>query len=288
MFPPPAPVIPAPAMVGRLQFVSVGASNFATEMDFIGSLLPRFRYIAIDAEYPGTVHGAPAGAGLSPAARYYAVVKANVEELPVLQLGLTICDEEGNLPVVMDVDGLPLQIAWEFHFSDFDVARDPHSVESVNFLRAQGFDFVRARAHGVASADFAGKLAALLASVPRWCQPPAWVAFGGAFDFAFMVKMLSGGQPLPENPQDMVARASDLLRGPVFDAKYMAEHCGRPELCVGGLRTVAAILGVPQLDPAPPSLAGPKSHTACRIYYNVMRMLEHDGAGYDGLIDGLY
>ena len=71
----------------------------------------------------------------------------------------------------------------------------------------------------------------------------------------------------------------------------MAEHCGRPELCGAGLRTVAAVLGVPQLDPAPPRLAGPKSHTACRIY-TVMRTLVHGGDGYayayEGLIDGIY
>jgi hypothetical protein len=39
-----------PVMVGRLLLVSVGATNFTTEIDFISSLLPRFRYIAIDTE----------------------------------------------------------------------------------------------------------------------------------------------------------------------------------------------------------------------------------------------
>jgi hypothetical protein len=34
---------------------------------------------------------------------YNAVVK----EISVLQLGVTLCDKEGNLLVVMDVDGFP-------------------------------------------------------------------------------------------------------------------------------------------------------------------------------------
>ncbi|XP_021317840.1 probable CCR4-associated factor 1 homolog 11 [Sorghum bicolor] len=136
--------------------------------------------------------------------------------------------------------------------------------------------------HGVPSTDFAARLAEVLAKVP---QPLMWVAFGGAFDFAHMVKMLSGGQPLPETRGEFLARARDLLHGMVFDAKYMAEHCGRAELCAGGLRTVASILGVPQLIPVPPSLAGPKSHTACCIF-NVMRLVIHGGTSYDGLIDG--
>ncbi|KAG0530771.1 hypothetical protein BDA96_05G215500 [Sorghum bicolor] len=282
--PPPVPMIPAPMMVGRLQFVSVGKENIATELERIRELLPRYRYVAIDTEYPGTIHGTPAGAALTPAARYYALVKANVDEIPILQLGLTLCDEEGNLPIVMDSDGGPLQLAWEFHFSDFDIARHPHSMESVQFLQTQGFNFARALMHGVPSTDFAARLAEVLAKVP---QPLMWVAFGGAFDFAHMVKMLSGGQPLPETRGEFLARARDLLHGMVFDAKYMAEHCGRAELCAGGLRTVASILGVPQLIPVPPSLAGPKSHTACCIF-NVMRLVIHGGTSYDGLIDGIY
>lgn len=73
----------------------------------------------------------------------------------------------------------------------------------------------------------------------------------------------------------------------MFDAKCLAEHCSRAELCVDGLRTVAAILGVLQLIPAPLSLVGTKSHNVCCIY-NVLRMVLHIGTGYDGLIDGIY
>jgi CCR4-NOT transcription complex subunit 7/8 len=293
MFPIPPPVIPAPAtVVGRLQIVSVGASNYIEELNRIGFLLQMFPYVAIDTEYPGTLHGAPAGPALTTAARYYAFVKANVDELPALQLGLTLCDEGGKLPEAIDDQGGSLQLAWEFNFSDFDIARGRHAPESVRFLMSQGFHFDVAREYGVPSAYFADWLAGVLARLPHWCQPPTWVAFGGAFDFAYMVKMLSGGQPLPDTPEELVARARYLLRGSVFDAKCMAEHCGRPELCGAGLRTVAAVLGVPQLHPAPPRLAGPKSHAACRIYSVMRTTLVHGGVGYayayEGLIDGIY
>jgi hypothetical protein len=43
-------MLPTLVMVGRLPFVSVYNSNFTAEMDFIGSLLPRFCYISIEAE----------------------------------------------------------------------------------------------------------------------------------------------------------------------------------------------------------------------------------------------
>ena len=138
--------------------------------------------------------------------------------------------------------------------------------------------------HDVPSTDFVGKLAEVLAKVP---QPLMWVVFGGAFDFAHMVKMLSVGQPLPKTHGEFMARARHLLHGLAFDAKYMGKHSGRAELCAGGLRTMAAILGMPQLILVSPSLAGPKSHTACCIF-NVMRLVVHGGASYDGLIDGIY
>ena len=48
---------------------------------------------------------------LTPAACYYALVKASIDEVPILQIVLTLCDEEGNLPVIVDVDGGPLQLA---------------------------------------------------------------------------------------------------------------------------------------------------------------------------------
>ena len=169
MFPIPPPVIPAPAtVVGRFQIVSVGASNYIEELNRIGFLLQMFPYVAIDTEYPGTLHGAPAGPALTTAARYYAFVKANVDELPALQLGLTLCDEGGKLPEAIDDYGRSLQLAWEFNFSDFDIARGRHAPESVRFLMSQGFHFDVAREYGVPSAYFAAWLAGVLARLPHW------------------------------------------------------------------------------------------------------------------------
>jgi CCR4-NOT transcription complex subunit 7/8 len=118
--PPLAPVIPAPVMASRLQFVSVAKDNIAVELETIGNLLPRYHYIAIDTKNPDTVHGVTAGATLTLATRHNALVKVNVDEVPALQLGLTLCVEEVNLPVV----------------TDYDVVHNPHSAESVHFLTA--------------------------------------------------------------------------------------------------------------------------------------------------------
>ncbi|XP_062182171.1 probable CCR4-associated factor 1 homolog 11 [Phragmites australis] len=284
------PATAAATTLNILQIRSVTATNFEAEVELIGSLLPRFPFVVVDTEYPGNVHRPPAGrrdGDLAPDERY-ALVKANVDELPIVQLGVTLCDEQGNLPVLLDSNGRPVfELAWEVNFSDFDVYRDRHAPESVAFLRSHGIDFDLARAYGISSLEFADKLVRVLSS-QRWDEL-TWAAFGGAYDFGYLVKMLTGGRQLPETREEFIVQARELLGGRVFDAKYMAEHCGRADLRGYGLKRVAASLGVPQHFP-PPCLAGPKSHVACRIY-TVMRrrVLYHDGgACHEGLIHGLH
>ncbi|XP_066357899.1 probable CCR4-associated factor 1 homolog 9 [Miscanthus floridulus] len=295
-----------PAAAHTVQLQSVAAANFAAELDRIGSLLPRYPYVVVDTEYPGTVHHAPAGrrdSDLSPDERY-ALVKANVDELPIVQLGITLCDSHGNLPFVPDYrygafgyhhgggGGGYGERAWEVDFSDFDVSRDHHAAQSVAFLRSQGVDFdTAARARGVSSAAFGAKLAEVLQRVAGKNVELTWVAFGGAYDLAYLVKMIGGGQPLPETRQGFVERVRELLGGRVFDAKFMAENCGRADLRGVGLRSVAANLGaaMPAAADMQPWLAGTKSVTAYRIH-TILRLhvLSQDAvAGFEGIIDGL-
>lgn len=282
---------PSPFMLPSVQLQSVTAANSDAELDQITALLDHYSYVTVDTEYPGTVHRPPAGTCDSEltADERYAFMKDNVDELPIVQLGITLCDEHGNLPVVVDyATGHLTERAWEFNFSDFDVGSHRHAPQSVEFLRSQGIDLERARKSGVSSAAFKEKLAAIL-SVPRGNEL-TWVAFGGAYDLAYLVKMLGDGQPLPATRQEFMARVRELLGGRVFDAKYMAENCGRGDLRNVGLRTVAANLGVPRPMVEPPCLAGPKSLTACRIH-TVLRihvLSQDDVASYEGRIDGLH
>ncbi|KAG2650396.1 probable CCR4-associated factor 1 homolog 11 [Panicum virgatum] len=283
---------PAPYVQAVVELQSVTASNFEAELDTVAALLPRHPYVVVDTEYPGTVHRPPAGtrdADLSPDERY-ALVRANVDELPIVQLGLTLCDAHGNLPVVADYEtGHHVERAWEFNFSDFDISRHRHAPQSVEFLTSQGIDFDQARECGVSSAAFKSKLAGILSAAALAERELTWVAFGGAYDLAYLVKILGDGQPLPETRAEFMARVRALLGGRVFDAKYMAENCGRGDLRGVGLRSVAANLGVPRPIVEPPCLAGPKSLTACRIH-TVMRLhvlSQNDVAAYEGLIDGL-
>ncbi|RLM97842.1 hypothetical protein C2845_PM06G22420 [Panicum miliaceum] len=244
---PPPPAAPynkynhaVAAPVLGVQIRSVTAANYEAELDAIGSLLARSE------------------AQLAPPERY-ALLKANVDELPAVQLGLTLCDEYGNIPVALGSSdgGRPLEVAWEVTFSDFDARRDRHAPESVAFLRSRGVDVDQSRARGVASAAFAAKLAAVLSSTRR--GELTWAAFGGAYEFAYVVKMIAGGRPLPGTWHEFAAQATALLGGRLFDAKR-----------------VAASLSVHRRnspEPPPARLAGRKSHSACRIYKAMRRRI---------------
>ncbi|KAJ1276593.1 hypothetical protein BS78_05G226400 [Paspalum vaginatum] len=298
--PPPAQhaavVLPRHAVMAQpvppgLHIRQVTAANYDAELDDIGSLLPGYPYIAVDTEYPGVVHRPPTDPEkrLIPPERY-ALVKANVDDVPIVQLGITLCNELGDAPVVHDSNGHPHEIAWEVTFSDFDARRDPHAPESVAFLRSRGLDFDQARAGGVSSAAFADKLAAVLSSAAPWREGElTWAAFGGAYDFGYLTKMLAGGRPLPETWHEFMGKATALLGGRVFDAKFMAENGESTDLS-GGLRHVADILAVPRLFPARPFLAGRKSHTAGRIYTAMRRRVLYmdGGASFNCRLDGLH
>jgi hypothetical protein len=58
----------------------------------------------------GIIHGMPAGDALSLSTRNYVLVKANINDVPALQLELAICNEDDNLLLIINNHGCPLQL----------------------------------------------------------------------------------------------------------------------------------------------------------------------------------
>jgi CCR4-NOT transcription complex subunit 7/8 len=154
--------------------------NFAQEAALIESLLPRFRYAAVDTEYPGTVHRPVGPAYLLTAGKRYALLKANVDELDLIQPGITLFNDDSD-PAA--------SITWEFNLREFDPLRHRHAPESVAMLRARGVDFHRTRRHGVHAA-------ALGARLRKWLRAglgrAVVVTFSGGYDLAYLVKTMYG------------------------------------------------------------------------------------------------
>lgn len=85
----------------------VWQDNLETEMAAIRELILKYPFVAMDTEFPGVV-ARPLGTFRSPADFAYQALRCNVDLLKIIQLGITLADEEGHVP--------PNVSTWQFNF----------------------------------------------------------------------------------------------------------------------------------------------------------------------------
>ncbi|KAK7364659.1 hypothetical protein VNO80_13399 [Phaseolus coccineus] len=216
---------------------SVWSYNLESEFELIRSVIALYPFISMDTEFPGVVFQS------HPAFRQpqnnYAVMKANVDGMHLIQVGLTLSDSHGNLPTF----GTSNRFIWEFNFCEFDVTRHPHAPHSIALLQRQGIDFDKNRKYGVSIVRFAElmMLSGLLCN-----NNIQWIVFHSAYDFGYMVKILSQRffymQPfLPPNLYDFLQLVKFFFGYRVYDVKHLIRFC--PNLH-GGLDRVSEYLGL--------------------------------------------
>ncbi|XP_059448818.1 probable CCR4-associated factor 1 homolog 9 [Corylus avellana] len=120
--------------------------------------------------------------------------------------------------------GLPLSdpnrdscYVWEFNFNDKE--SDLHNSEFIQLLERKGIDFNKNREKGIESKEFARLI---FDSGLLWNSKIAWDTFHNAYDFGYVVKILTG-------------RLVYLFGYKVFDIKHMIKSC---EGMYGGLEKV--------------------------------------------------
>uniref|UniRef100_A0A7N0TP56 poly(A)-specific ribonuclease n=1 Tax=Kalanchoe fedtschenkoi TaxID=63787 RepID=A0A7N0TP56_KALFE len=222
-----------------IQVCQVWAQNAEEEFHRIAwALRHGYAVISFDTEFPGFCYTPP---GISSDYRtrtnlqHYAVMKMNVERLKLIQVGLTISDESGNLPDF----GAENRVVWEFNLSDFDVDVDEHNQESIQLLRKQGMDFERNKTMGVRP-DRLAKFILLSGMIAGLRSSVAWITFQGGVDLAFILKLILRC-PLPNDMEHFKAWVSFYFGTSVFDVKYMASQCSYLH---GGLDRIAAAVNV--------------------------------------------
>ncbi|XVF45276.1 hypothetical protein PTKIN_Ptkin02bG0192600 [Pterospermum kingtungense] len=210
------------------------APDLRQEFEIIRHVVTQFPFVSMDTEFPGTVFKQDkqmvkkANPGVN-----YQFMKSNVDELKIIQLGLTFSDSEGNLPDL----GTPFCYVWEFNFSDFDVKKDYCDKGSIELLKRQGIDFSKNKKMGIDSKDFTKMIWRF--GLFSYFRKMTWITFHGAYDFGYLMKILTR-RPLPCNLQAFMEELVVLFGHRVFDIKHTLKFLDLH----GGLEKVAKTLNV--------------------------------------------
>lgn len=167
----------------------VYSENLDEEMKVIKPLLNEYNYIGMDTEFPGTVYSLK---NLSDDF-YYKTLQKNVNELKLIQLGITLTNKDGEYP-----KNIPYH-TWQFNFK-FDEEKDKYSEESLNLLKSTGIDFDKLKKNGIEHKKFAK----ILKRTGLVLNPDVnWISFHGSYDFAYLLKLLVK-ESLPSNENEFM------------------------------------------------------------------------------------
>ncbi|OEL19843.1 hypothetical protein BAE44_0019139 [Dichanthelium oligosanthes] len=191
-----APLQALPPPVAGVPVREVWAGNLDAEVSFLHNVATGARFVAFAVHYPGVVHGAaPPQADhntLTPEQRY-AAIKANVDALKPLQVGLASA-----------------------------------RTTAAAYLEERGMDLDAHRVHGIPMARFADALhcSGLLRRLDL-----SWISYTGAYHVVYLLKVIRGGLPLPGDMRVFLGTARRFLGGDIYDVACMAGDC--PSMPVG-------------------------------------------------------
>lgn len=264
---------PAPSF----QIRRVYASNLLTEFKLIDDYIDRYPNVAIDTEFPGVCFKSPKPFwSLSPRETYESM-KANIDKMQIIQLGLVLFDTNGNLAGTFS----NVQFIWEFNFKDFDIRHDLCDLKSIDLLLRKGIDFDMNSQKGIDSSVFAKNF---MESRLYTCPLRNWVTFHGAYDFGYLVKVLNHGK-LPNSIEEFLGCLRLFCGSVIFDMKQMMYATYG---FTGGLEKLAKSLSVERLT-GESHQAGSDCLLTALTFTEMMKKLfrEDYGAGHVGALFGL-
>ncbi|KAK1287556.1 hypothetical protein QJS10_CPB19g00680 [Acorus calamus] len=232
--PSPPPTPPIPLKEDQIEIRDVWCDNLESEFDLIRGIVDDYPFVAMDTEFPGVVLR-PVGQFKNNSDYHYQTLKANVDLLKLIQLGLTFSDEEGNLPTC----GTGKYCVWQFNFREFSVADDVFAHDSIELLRQSGIDFKKNNERGIDAHRF-GEL--LMSSGIVLNDSVHWVTFHSGYDFGYLLKLLTC-QILPDSPVEFFGLLK-IYFPTVYDIKHLMKFCNSLH---GGLNKLAELLDVERI-----------------------------------------
>ncbi|KAH7326386.1 CAF1 family ribonuclease [Stachybotrys elegans] len=217
---------------GRIR--EVWKHNLHEEMAVLRDLVEKYPYIAMDTEFPGVV-ARPMGGFRGKSDYHYQCLRVNVDMLKVIQIGLTLFNEEGETPPARpgstDIDlGMatrrnggqgPFPFSWQFNFK-FSLKDDMYNEKSIESLQQAGIDFNLLERDGIDPHEFASLL---IPSGLVCFDDIKWISFHGGYDFGYLTKLLIC-TPLPNDEVDFDHKMK-LYFPTTYDVKHLMKHAIR-------------------------------------------------------------
>jgi len=164
----------------------------------------------------------------------YQLIRCNVDLLKIIQIGLSLFDEKGN---VSTVDGIK---TWQFNFA-FDINEDMYAEDSIELLRKSGINFEKHEEDGIIPEQFAQYL---IASGLVLLPEAKWLAFHSSYDFAYLLHILTNNC-LPKEEKEFFDTIH-LYFPTIYDLKYLMTACKNLK---GGLQDTANQLDIARVGP---------------------------------------
>ncbi|XP_065192023.1 CCR4-NOT transcription complex subunit 7-like [Sycon ciliatum] len=258
------------SVASTADFVDIWDYNLEKEFERIRDLVNDYNYIAMDTEYPGVV-ARPYGEFRTPTDQQYQGVKANVDILKIIQIGITFFNQYGQTP--------PGIHTFQFNFK-FSLKTDMFAKDSIELLTTAGIQFEEHDKRGIDPVHFSELLVSsglVLNNVVRW------IAFHGSYDFAYLMKLVLGTKlPVDEAAFFELYR---LFFPRIYDVKYLMKSV---KTLKGGLQDVASTLEIDRVGPQ--HQAGSDSLLTGHVFFRMREMFfddKIDDNKYCGFVIGL-
>lgn len=163
---------------------------------------------------------------------HYQCLRVNVDLLKVIQIGITLFNEDGETPGsrpnsgdLLDSDGTgrrntnqPLPHAWQFNFN-FNIDEDMFNETSIESLQQAGIDFNLLKRDGIDPKKFASEL---IPSGLTFFEEVKWISFHGGYDFGYLTKLLMC-KPLPKDEVEFEFYMKKFFPC-TYDVKHLMKH----------------------------------------------------------------
>ncbi|XP_023511526.1 putative CCR4-associated factor 1 homolog 8 [Cucurbita pepo subsp. pepo] len=244
----------------------VWSHNLSEEIELIKQCLSEFPIVAIDTEFPGFLRWTPKGVSDE---EFYECLQFNVNRLSILQLGLTLTNDNGKIGMT-----------WEFNFQDFDKISNMEGVYSLDsFLKNKGFNFNILRSYGIAPQEFGKQFNPIL----RSGKIQRWITFHGLYDIAYLMKF-TYIRCMPTSMSMFAISAAHIL-GTVTDLKHMARYSNNLLNGNLGLKRLAKLLQVNRTGTA--HFAGSDSLLTAAVYAKMKIIMKVEPKKHEGFLYGL-